>query len=50
MEQNESIYARFDRISSENVELKDRIIGYQDKIHDLRREQKKALEKNEGFL
>lgn len=49
MEQNESIYKRFDRISVENIELKDRIIGYQNKIHDLRREQKKALEKMKDF-
>ena len=49
MDQNESIYARFDRISAENIELKDRIIGYQDKIHDLRRDHKKSLKEIKDF-
>jgi hypothetical protein len=43
MEKDTSIYARFDKISAENLELKDRILGYQDKIHELRRTQKKTL-------
>jgi len=50
MDQNESIYARFDKISAENIELKDRIIDYQDKIHDLRRNQKKALKEMKDFF
>jgi len=49
MDQNASIYARFDKISAENLELKDRILGYQGKIHDLRREQKEALKKQKEF-
>jgi len=50
MDQNESIYTRFDKISAENVELKDRIISYQDKIHDLRRNQKKTLKEMKDFF
>jgi hypothetical protein len=49
MAENASIYARFDKISAENLELKDRIIGYQDKIHDIRRDQKKALKEMKAF-
>lgn len=49
MDENASIYARFDKISAENLELKDRIIGYQDKIHDLRRNQKKTLKELKDF-
>ena len=49
MEKNTSIYARFERISAENLDLKDRLIGYQDKIHDLRRNQKRVLEEMKAF-
>ena len=40
MGQATTVYREFERISAENLALKDRIIGYQDKIHDLRRKQK----------
>ena len=43
MEANNSIYARFEKLSAENLELKDRILGYQEKIHEIRRTNKKAL-------
>ena len=49
MDESTSIYARFERISAENLELKDRIVGYQDKIHDLRRNQKKVLKEMKDF-
>jgi len=49
MSENASIYARFDKISAENLELKDRIIGYQDKIHDIRRDHKKTLKEMKDF-
>jgi hypothetical protein len=49
MDQDISIYSRFDKISAENLELKDRIIGYQDKIHDLRRSHKKTLKEIKDF-
>jgi hypothetical protein len=43
MEPNNSIYARFEKLSAENLELKDRILGYQEKIHEIRRSNKKSL-------
>jgi rRNA maturation protein Nop10 len=49
MDQNASIYTRFEKLSAENLELKDRIIGYQEKIHDLRRSHKKSLEEMKAF-
>ena len=49
MDQNASIYTRFEKISEENLELKDRILGYQDKIHELRKNQKKALKEMKDF-
>jgi len=49
MDQNASIYARFEKISAENLELKDRILGYQGKIHDLKVVHKKALQEQKDF-
>jgi ribosomal protein L37AE/L43A len=47
-ELNDSIYARFERTVLENLEQKDRIAGYQQKIHDIRAEHKKAIKKVKG--
>jgi hypothetical protein len=49
MDQNASIYTRFEKISAENLELKDRILGYQEKIHELRKSQKKTLKEMKDF-
>jgi len=49
MNQDMSIYKKFEKISAENLGLKDRILGYQEKIHDLRRSQKKALKELKDF-
>jgi len=49
MGQNDSIYTRFEKISAENLELKDRILGYQEKIHELRKSNKKALKEMKDF-
>ena len=48
-EQNDSIYARFERIVAETLEQKDRIADYQQKIHDIRADHKKALKKMKDF-
>jgi len=49
MNQNASIYARFEKISAQNLELKDRILGYQEKIHELRKNHKKTLAEMKEF-
>ena len=49
MEQNASVFAKFEKISAENLELKDRILGYQEKIHNLRRNHRKELKKMKDF-
>jgi len=49
MDQSASIFMKFEKISAENLELKDRILGYQEKIHDLRRNQKNALKEMKDF-
>jgi hypothetical protein len=49
MGRDASIYVRFEKMSAENLELKDRILGYQEKIHDLRRSQKKTLKELKDF-
>ncbi|MDR3358390.1 MAG: transposase [Desulfovibrio sp.] len=36
MERNGAIYKDFEKLSAENISLKDRILGYQEKLHDLR--------------
>jgi transposase len=43
MEPNNSIYARFEKLSAENLGLKDRVLGYQEKINEIRKANKKAL-------
>jgi transposase len=49
MDKNASIYTKFENLSAENLELKDRILGYQEKIHELRKNHKKSLEEMRGF-
>jgi hypothetical protein len=49
MNQEGSLYTRFEKIATENLALKDRILGYQDKIHDLRARGKKALKQMKDF-
>jgi rRNA maturation protein Nop10 len=43
-EHGDSIYARFERVVAENLEQKDRILGYQEKIRSIRKEHKKTLQ------
>jgi hypothetical protein len=45
----ETINERFEKLSSANLELKDRILGYQEKIHEIRRSSKKALKELKDF-
>lgn len=49
MDLNASIYTKFEKISAENLEIKDRILSYQEKIHELRKSQKNSLKKMKDF-
>jgi hypothetical protein len=49
MEQNVSIYTRFEKISTENLDLKDRILGYQEKIHQIYQCHRNALKEMKDF-
>ena len=48
-ENNASIYVRYEKVSAKNLELKDRILGYQEKIQEIRRSGKKALKELKEF-